>query len=50
MELITTLESHIELIKKIYKGYSKEFSSIEEFVLKKGQFFELGNCIGGVAK
>ena len=50
ISLVKELKLNIKLIKKIHKGYSKEFSSIEEFVLKKGQFFELGNCVGGVAK
>lgn len=50
MSLVKELEVSIRLIKKIHKGYSKEFNSIEEFVLKKGQSFEAGDCIGGVAK
>ena len=49
-ELVSTLESYVELIKKNYRSHNREFSSIEEFVLKKGQVFKPDKCISGKPK
>jgi len=50
MDLKKYLKQYVSLIKGVNKFSSREFCSVEEFVLEKGQLFKTTKCIEGEPK